>query len=409
MKILAISQWWQPEPARLVGSLMHALAERGHDIEVLTGFPNYPTGRLYPGYRMRWRQTEHLDGITVHRTPLYPSHDASGLRRAANYLSFGISASWIGLSRVSKPDVVYVYHPPITAAWPAQVMRRWKHVPYVLHVQDLWPEAVTHSGMLGHRGRQVTERGLSRTVNAAYRNASRIAVITPGFKQHLVTQGVPADKVSVIMNWSPDHENEVPQPPDPRFRNALGPADSRILLFAGNLGPFQQLDLIIRRIALLPAESRLHLAILGDGIEHQALQSLASDLNSDRVTFLSRCTPPEALHYQSAADCLLVSLADHDFLSATIPSKTATALALGKPILAISSGDTAALVSRADAGLVAPADPAAIDAALNKLAHLDDAELADMGAAGMAFYRQHLGLDRAAEHFEAVLTQAVSH
>jgi glycosyltransferase involved in cell wall biosynthesis len=307
---------------------------------------------------------------------MYPSHNASGIRRAANYLSFGISASTIGLSKGKRPDVVYVYHPPITAAWPAQMLRRFRGVPYVLHIQDLWPDAVMQSGMLGKRSRRLVERALSWAVTSAQHNASHIAVITPGFKERLVAEGLPADKVSVIMNWSPEYREEQSETDRSVYRKALGPSGSQILLFGGNLGPFQQLDLVIRRIASLPDESRIHLAIMGDGIERDSLRTLAQTLGTKRVTFLPRCSPDEALNFQRAADFLLVSLADHDFLRATIPSKTATSLALGKPILAISSGDTATLIDRAEAGLAVPPEPSAIDAALNKIADLDETELA---------------------------------
>lgn len=386
----------------LVSSLLDSLAARGHAVEVVTGFPNYPQGRLYDGYRSRLRQVEDQGGVRVVRTPLLPSHDTSGLHRTANYLSFALSSSTIGLASTGRPDVAYVYHPPITAAWGARLLHRLRGVPFVLHVQDLWPDAVTSSGMLGDQSAPgFAARRLAAMVARTYRSAAHLAVISEGFASLLAARGVPERKITVIRNWSP----VVPTDSgvlEPGVREALGPPGARILLFAGNIGPFQNLDAVLRQVAALPAGSRLHLAIMGDGISRPALESLAASLGTTRVTFLDPCEPSAALRFQLAADALLVPLGAGGFLGATIPSKLATALALGRPVLVAAEGDAVDLVDAAGAGLTCAPGEQALAGALARLEGLEDGALAAMGESGRRYYADQLDLENAVGRFEQV-------
>jgi colanic acid biosynthesis glycosyl transferase WcaI len=408
MRILGISQWWMPEPAELVTSLLEALAARGHHLDVLTGFPNYPQGRLYDGYQLHARQTESKNGVRVVRTPLFPSHDNSGVRRVANYVSFAASSTVIGLPSVRRPDVAYVYHPPVTAAWAARLLRRLRGVPYVLHVQDLWPDAVLESGMLGDPvSHGFAGRKLENMVARTYASAARIVVISEGFRQRLLERGVPEAKVTVIPNWSPIAADTLPAV-DVSLRSKMAPTKSRVILYAGNIGPFQNLDVIIRQVAALSATSRIHLAIMGDGIARSELERLVGSLGTHRVTFLPRCDASVAVGYQVAADVILVPLGGEGFLQSTIPSKLATALALGKPVFLPAGGDAAKLVASAGAGLSCPPDEASIQLALHQVDALSDEELRAFGDSGHRFYRQHLELPHAVRAFEKIFTQVAS-
>ena len=129
MKILILSQWFEPEPTFKGLLFARELAARGHDVEVLTGFPNYPGGCVYPGYRIRPWVREQIDGISILRVALYPSHGKSAFGRVLNYVSFAISSALIGTVLVKKPDVVYVYHPPATIGFAATVIGILRRVP----------------------------------------------------------------------------------------------------------------------------------------------------------------------------------------------------------------------------------------------------------------------------------------
>ncbi|MGH9645557.1 MAG: glycosyltransferase family 4 protein, partial [Bryobacteraceae bacterium] len=173
MKILLLSQFFTPEPFFKALPFAKGLARRGHRVEVLTGFPNYPGGRVYPGYHIRPWQREQMDGIPVTRVALYPSHDQSALRRAVNYASFAMSASLLGPFFAGRPDVVYVYHPPATAGLPACVLKLFKGVPFVYDIQDLWPDTIGTSGMMSS---PAVFGAVARWCSFVYRHASHLTV-----------------------------------------------------------------------------------------------------------------------------------------------------------------------------------------------------------------------------------------
>lgn len=199
MRILILGQFFTPEPDFKGLPFAQALRDRGHEVEVLTGFPNYPGGRVYPGYRVRPWQREVMDGITVNRVALYPSHDRSTVRRAANYLSFALSAATLGPLLVRKPDVAYVYHPPATVGLPAIALRAWHGCPLVYDIQDLWPDTVFSSGMVRRRW---IASALDRWCRLVYAHVDRLVVLSPGFRETLIARGVAAEKIDVIYNWA---------------------------------------------------------------------------------------------------------------------------------------------------------------------------------------------------------------
>ena len=182
LRIGFVTQWYDPEigSAAVSGSIARTLRDRGHDLQILTGIPNYPSGEIYPGYRLKPYQREVLDGLTIHRAPLYMSHDNRTLRRSANYLSFSGSASALAVTTLKGIDAVLVYSGPITAAIPAMVLKATRAVPFVLLVEDMWPQSVTASGFLRPAQDKLAERMLHRLCDAVYRGASRIAVTSPG-------------------------------------------------------------------------------------------------------------------------------------------------------------------------------------------------------------------------------------
>ncbi|MEI6501208.1 MAG: glycosyltransferase, partial [Armatimonadota bacterium] len=180
MRILFLSQWFDPEPAFKGLCFARELKRRGHEVQVLTGYPNYPGGRIYDGYRVRLLQREDMDGVPVLRVPLYPSHDRSGLRRFANYASFAASAASLGPLVVKPADVAYVYHPPGTIGWPAMVLKALRQIPFVYDIQDLWPDTVTATGMLHN---PLAYRLLDGWLRFVYRQAGHITVLSPGFRE----------------------------------------------------------------------------------------------------------------------------------------------------------------------------------------------------------------------------------
>lgn len=394
MKILLVTQWFEPEPTLKGLTFAKALAHRGHEVSVLTGFPNYPGGRIYESYRIKMRQREVIDGIPVVRVPLYPSHDRSAVGRVANYASFAAAAAVIGLPPVGRPDVAYVYHPPATVALPALLLKRLRGVPFVLDVQDLWPDTLAATGMM--RSPTILN-AVDAWCRLVYRSASAVTVLSPGYARRLVDRGVPAEKVHVIPNWAPGAA-AVGHP----VRTESGERFN--VLFAGTMGPAQALESVLDAAQLVAARrSDVQFTFVGGGIDVGRLTARAAAMQLPNVRFLPPRSSAEVAPLLASADLLLVHLRDDPLFAVTIPSKTQAYMSAGRPILMAVRGDAAALVQEAGCGwCVPPEDPAALATAICQAAALDPGRLDAMGTSGRIYYQRHLSLDTGVAKFEAL-------
>jgi glycosyltransferase involved in cell wall biosynthesis len=405
MRILLVSQWFTPEPFFKGLPFARALMDRGHDVQVLTGFPNYPGGRLYPGYRLRPLQREVMEGIPVIRVPLYPSHDASSVRRAVNYASFALSAACIGPWAAKKADVAYVYHPPATVALPAMALHWMRRVPFVYDVQDLWPDTLGATGMLRHRA---ILNLVGRWCSLAYRKAARIVVLSPGFRDALVRRGVPGSKIEVIYNWC--EEDCIRRAPrNEALADALGMAGRFNIVFAGTMGKAQALDAVLECAGIVAKRSpKLQFVFVGGGIDVDRLKAIARGKCLSNVLFLARRPVSEIGDLLNLADVLLVHLKDDPLFRITIPSKIQTYLAVGRPILAGVGGDAAALVEKAGAGISCiPERAESIAGAAESMFRMAKGELQAMGENGRRYYWRELSRDAGVTRFEEIF-QAVT-
>ncbi len=198
-RVLFLTQWFEPEPIMKGLRFAQGLVDAGFEVEVATGFPNYPTGKLAPGYRLRPYASEMMEGIQVHRLFLVPGHDTSALGRAANYISFFLSALVFCMLQGRKFDVIYVYHPPITVGLAAAISGWMTRTPFILDVQDLWPESVVASGF---NGADRIGGILARVCEFVYCRASLVVSQSRAMKEALVDRGVEPDKAVTIFNWA---------------------------------------------------------------------------------------------------------------------------------------------------------------------------------------------------------------
>jgi colanic acid biosynthesis glycosyl transferase WcaI len=403
MRILLLTQWFEPEPT--VKGLLFAreLAARGHDVEVLTGFPNYPGGKLYPGYRIRPWVREQIDGISILRVALYPSHDKSSFGRILNYASFAISATSMGTALIRKPDVVYVYNPPATIGLPAVALGLLRRAPFVFDICDLWPDTVGASGMLSNA---VALSVLEKWCNFVYRRARHIVVVSPGFKQKLVDRGVPQAKIDVIYNWCDDTSIQ-PVAPDPELASRLGLSGRFNVMFAGAMGTAQALDSVLEAAGLCrQALPKVQFVLVGGGVDREHLEKRAGDLGLSNVRFLPRQPMSAMGAVLGVADVLLVHLKDHSLFSITIPSKTQAYMASGKPLIMAVRGDAAQLVTQSGAGLVCePENPRSIADTIAHFAGMSPEERRSMGEAGKRFYDEQLSLKAGVTKFEALFAR----
>lgn len=408
MNILFLSQFFTPEPFFKALPFAKGLARRGHHVEVLTGFPNYPGGKLYPGYRVRAWQVEELDGIRITRLPIYPSHDRSVLRRCLNYSSFALSASMLGPFFAGRPDAVYVYHPPITTGLAACTLRLLKGTPFVYDIQDLWPDTITSTfsgdwspSLLG---------ALARVCSLVYRQAAHLTVVSPGFRRTLIERGVAADKITVMYNWC-DEDSIYPAARDEDLARRLGLSGQFNIMFAGNMGLAQSLDTVLQAAQLCSdRDPRIQFVLVGGGIERERLEATARGLALPNVRFLPQQPMEEMAPLLALADVLLVHLKDDPLFRITIPSKTQTVLAAAKPALMALTGDAAALVERAQAGIVIPPEnPREMAEAALTMARMNPAHLQEMGRRGRAFYLRELSMEAGIERFERLFQAVAGH
>src|SRR5690606_27764828 len=150
VRVLLLTQWFDPEPTFKGLVFARELVRQGFEVEVVTGFPNYPGGKLYPGYRVKLLQREFIDGVHVTRVPLYPSHDHGAIKRVLTYVSFAAALLFYGLFGAKRADVIYAYHPPLTVGIAAALIRFFRRIPVVYDIQDMWPDTLRATGMFSN-------------------------------------------------------------------------------------------------------------------------------------------------------------------------------------------------------------------------------------------------------------------
>ena len=403
MRILLLTQWFEPEPTFKGRIFARALVQRGHQVEVLTGFPNYPAGRLYDGFKLRVCQVEHRDGARIVRVPLYPSHDGSAFRRTLNYVSFATSAALIGPFTVSHPDVIYAYHPPITVGLSGAVLGRFFDCPVVLDVQDLWPESVEASGMMPTS----LVRPLDFLCQWVYRDAARVVALSPGMKDRLVRSGLRADHVSHIYNWC--DETALRGGRGGELLSPVRRASQFLVVYAGAMGTVQGLGSVLDAAEILLHRSPgVHIVFVGSGVDAGRLRRESTTRGLSNTTFLPQQPISATGELLRSADALLVHLRDLPLFSVTIPSKTQAYMSIGGPIVMAVRGDAADLVARAACGVTCqPEDPASIASGIESLAALSASERNAMGERGRAFYKAELSLECGVSAFEAVFSDAI--
>ena len=382
-----LAQYYDPVPVPKPGEVARWLAAEGHEVSVLTGIPNYPSGVLASGYRLVPFMRERREGLLVRRVFELPYHGTSASGRMLNYGSFMVSGALAG-SVIARPDAVYVWHPPLNVGVIASLLTVWRGVPFVYDVQDIWPDSALMSGMLTE-GR--TAALLRRVETWTYGHAAHILVVTDGAKGNLVAKGVPASKVSVLPHWA-DPSCFVPSNDAERSwaRGFLGRDGRFIVTFAGNLGLLQGLDVLLDAAKRTLSSPRIAFRIVGDGADRQRLEQKATQLGLTNVQFLGARPSTDMPAVFAESDALLVQLRGGPLSDLIVPSKTQAYLAAGRPIIAAINGPAAMIVSEAGAGVVVPADdPDRLAAAVEELSHSSPQRLSDMGNRGRAYAEQH--------------------
>lgn len=400
MRVLILSIYHDPEPIPKTGELARELQRRGHEVTVVTAFPHYPSGELYPGYRLAPWRWEIRDGVRILRTFIYPYHGRRSSLRILNYLTWmlsSIQAAWLA----PACDVLYVWHPPLTVGISAWVISKLKRVRYVYDVQDLWPESAVASGLMAP-GRLVDF--LYRLADWVYARAPRVLVVSRAAAERLRDRGVDPAKVFVAQHWVDATPFENPSSRD--IRAEYGWRDRFVLLFAGNLGMVQGLETLVEAAALVPHSINAHFVFVGDGADRARLEELTAARRLTNVQFVGRHPAGEMPAFLRAADAVLVHLRPSAMAEYAVPTKILSYLAASKPILCAAGGASAGLLRDADAGLITePGDAAGLAAAVERLASMSPQARARLGENGHRYLATNFEKGRVIDFYERTLME----
>jgi glycosyltransferase involved in cell wall biosynthesis len=399
-RLILLTQYYDPEPAYKGQAFAEAIGNLGYDVEVVTGFPNYPGGKVYDGYRIRPIHRSVQNDIRITRLAIFPSHSASKLGRIVNYISFFISAfcylCWAG----RRASIVYAYHPPLTVGLAAAASQILHRAPVVVDIHDLWPDTLPATGMISNT---LILKWIEKIAFWMYRRVQFIILHTEGFRARLLERGVPADKMKTVIGWTHERENLSDEKVvKPQGLELLESAKGLRLLYAGNMGPAQALETVIGAADKLQQAGNADLVtfcFLGDGISRASLLQEAERRNLRNVLFIPRVASQEVAHFLYAADALLVHLRADPLFEITLPSKTQAYMFAGKPILMAVNGEAAALIEAAKAGVSSkPQDVDSIVGAAMALAKMTPAERSNLGEAGQQYYNRELSMVKGLEH-----------
>ncbi len=403
MKFLFISLWYAPEPVFKPHDFARELVMRGHEVTVITGFPNYPSGQIYHGYRLRLWQLETIDGVHVIRVPHLIDRSQSAFRRILSYLFFTLMATLSGIIAIHSLDVIWTYQ----IGLPGVALGALKKARLVHEVQDLWPEwsQTMPSGLKGW-----LYRLLGAQEQFIYKCAAAIVTISNGFRQALIKKGASEKKITVLANWA-NEQNFQPVEPDPALAEREGLGRHFCVMYVGNIGTAQSLDTVVEAAALLKDMSDIEFIFIGDGVERETLEQQVCDRGFKNIRFLGSRPQEQAAAYLAWADIVLIHLKQDPVYEITIPSKTYAYLAVGKPILAAVTGDTASLVQKSGAGFTcSPGDPQILAQTVRRFYALPESDRQAMGQSGrqtfLSYYTRQALVDEYERLFQGITSES---
>lgn len=385
VRILIVSQYFHPEQFR-VNQLAESLHNRGHEVTVLTGQPNYPTGKFFSGYKFFGPLTDQWNGMELIRVPIIPRFSGKPWQLALNYLSFAIFSVLFGLPRLrGRYDACVVFCPsPITSAFPAIVRHIFWRTPVAIWLQDLWPESVL--AVTRSRSR-IFRKALSLMVQWIYRRVDQIWIQSPAYRKHVEFYGGQVPQVSYVPNWAEDLYDCY------RWADiSSDPIPNNSLIFAGNLGHAQGLETLIEAATITHKSApAAHWIFVGNGSLCDWLcEEIGRRGLDDHVTVLPWRAPADLPKILKPSMAALVSLRGDDVFSQTIPSKVPSCLASGRPVIAMTAGAAAEILNEACCGFVCePGNATALAEAVSKLLSLPEQERLILGRNGHAYYRKH--------------------
>lgn len=396
--ILVVSQYFYPETFR-INDICQEWVKRGHKVTVVTGIPNYPMGKTFEGYGVTKKRHEMWNDIEIFRIPLIP-RGSSLIGMVANYVSFMISGIFTGLIKDIKADYVFSFEvSPMTQVLAGVVFAKKLHVPHYLYVQDLWPENVTTVTGISN---PVIIKPIDKMVDIIYKNTDEIFATSPSFVDAICNRKVKVDREKV--HYWPQYAEEFYQPCERKAVNEIPEDDSFKVIFTGNIGTAQGLQILPKAAEILKSEN-VKFVMVGDGRYLEEFKKEVKSRNIEDKFIMVQRQPAERIPALLAAcDVAFLSFQDAELWTMTIPAKLQSYMACGMPIIASASGETKRVIEEAQCGFCCTlGDAEELSKIIRKMA---SADLYEMGLRSRQYFEEHFDkqmlMDQMEEYFKLV-------
>ena len=395
MKILVFSQYFYPESFR-INTLCRELVHRGHEVTVVTGYPQYPGGEIYDGYGFDTPYEKEWYGVKIERVKVPPrGHNAIGLLR--NCIGYVVEGNkWVKKCE-KKYDAVFVFEvSPVTVGLPAIEYKKKFGTPVFFNLQDLWPENVEE--VLGIRFKPLIHI-INCIVDKIYDGSDKILCASNGFVQNLRQRGVDQEKLLFWPQFCPEPDLENAERPE------IYTEDTFNIVFTGNIGDAQGLDLMIKAARDLKGQG-IRWYLVGDGRAKARLENMTQEYElQDDVIFVGRVSESEANNYVAYADCAYLSFSNNKLFNLTLPAKLQTYLACGAPILAAAGGESAEIIEGANCGKAVPPQLNMLVEATKMIAKTTQQERSVFSENARSYYEEHFVMDNLVTKLLVLMTR----
>ena len=377
--------------------LASGLVDLGHEVFVITGLPSYPAGVVYAGYQDKANQWEIVNGVRIYRVPFIGDRGRSPLKRIGSLLLFTFFTIRALYSQKLRPDMVRANQ----FGLPGYLVSLLRDIPFFLDVQDMWPEwAKTSNFSLSKFFYEI----LDWQQKQVYKKARKITTISRRFKQYLESKGVPTEKIFILSNWAGSDDFRV-APRDINLGVQEGLAGKFNIVYAGNIGSAQGVEIVLQSAEALGNSDQFQFIVIGDGLEKNDLENQARQMGLETVRFLGKKPPGQLAQYLAWADVLLLPLRKDPIYEVTIPSKTFTYLACGRPILVSANGDVADLISEIGAGIVVPPEDAqALALAIQELMSMEPSQREQYGRNAQIAYQKYFDRNELIRQYDQLIS-----
>lgn len=405
MKILIITQYFWPENFR-INDLACSLKNKGHDITVLTGKPNYPSGKFFSGYGLFRKFHDRYEGIEVIRAPIFPRFNGRFFYLILNYLSFAISASITSLLLLGRKfDVVFVYEPsPITVTLPAILFKKIKKVPVVLWVQDLWPESISATGAIKSKR---TIKLVEFLVRYIYKSCDLLLAQSMAFIPSIEKYADGNTAVEYFPNYAEDIYGDITSIDNQLVRTL---PQGFLVTFTGNVGAAQDFPTILDAAEELKHNEYIKWVIVGEGRQFTWVKNEVIKRGLNECVYLMGQFPLSDMpSFYSKSDVMLVTLKKDEIFSYTIPGKVQSYMAAGKPIAGCLDGEGKRVIAAAKAGVIASSgDSEQLAKNISYLSKLSPQELAQYGKNALEYNQLNFNKNILIDKLDKTLSEFIN-